>query len=192
MIEITGRHIKTILYLLDQKYSVSASKISKEIDVNINTLRKDIPQLAGFLEENGLSLTAKPRIGLRIDGPYEKIESLKEELTFLGNRLFDRKGKIWYTAELFLSREKIPTIEDLCEFLDISRPTTVKYIREVKEWLSKRRIEVFGKPGFGYYIKGDEEDIRDAIMDSIRNFLEFEFPTVALQFAQGNLKHDLI
>lgn len=192
MVEITGRHIKTILYLLDQKYPVSASKISKEIDVNINTLRKDIPQLGGFLEENGLSLTAKPRIGLRIDGPYEKTESLKEELTFLGNRLFDRKGKIWYTAELFLSREKIPTIEDLCEFLDISRPTTVKYIREVKEWLSKRRIEVFGKPGFGYYIKGDEEDIRDAIMDSIRNFLEFEFPTVALQFAQGNVKHDLL
>jgi mannitol operon transcriptional antiterminator len=192
MVEIRGRHIKIILYLLEQKYPVSASKISKEIDVNINTLRKDSPQFENFLKKNGLSLIAKPKIGLKIDGPYEKIESLKEKLTFLGNKLLDRKGKIWYTAEIFLSKEKIPTIEDLCEFLDISRPTTVKYIREVKEWLSKKRIEVFGKPGFGYYIKGDEEDIRDAIIDSIKNFLEFEFQTVALEFAQGNLKHNLL
>jgi len=190
--EIRGRHIKIILYLLGQKYPISASKISKEIDVNINTLRKDIPQFENFLKENGILLIAKPKIGLKIDGPYEKIESLKEKLTFLGNKLLDRKGKIWYTAEIFLSKEKIPTIEDLCEFLDISRPTTVKYVREVKEWLSKKRIEVFGKPGFGYYIKGDEEDIRDAIIDSIKNFLEFEFQTVALEFAQGNLKHNLL
>jgi transcriptional antiterminator len=190
--EIRGRHIKIILYLLEQKYPVSASKISKEIDVNINTLRKDIPQLENFLKENGLSLIAKPKIGLKIDGLYEKIENLKEKLTFLGNKLLDRKGKIWYTAEIFLSKEKIPTIEDLSDILGISRPTTVEYIKEVREWLSKKGIKVLGKSGFGYYIKGDEEDVRDAIIDSIKNFLEFEFQTVALEFAQGNLKHNLL
>jgi mannitol operon transcriptional antiterminator len=190
--ELRGRHIKIILYLLEQKYPVSASKISKEIDVNINTLRKDIPQLENFLRENGLSLIAKPKIGLKIDGPYEKIENLKEKLTFLGNKLLDRKGKIWYTAEIFLSKEKIPTIEDLSDILGISRPTTVEYIKEVREWLSKKRIKVLGKPGFGYYIKGDEEDVRAAIIESIKNFLEFEFQTVALEFAQGNLKRNLL
>jgi activator of the mannose operon, transcriptional antiterminator len=192
VVKISGRHIKTILYLLEQKYPVSASRISKEIDVNINTLRKDIPQFADFLEENGLSLRARPRIGLKIDGPYEKIEGLKEKLTLLENKLFDRKGKVWYTAELLLSSERIPTIEDLCEFFDTSRPTTIRYIREARQWLSRRRIEVLGKPGSGYYIKGNEEDIRDAIVDSIRNFLEFEFPMVALEFAQGSLKHTLL
>ncbi|RIE16275.1 BglG family transcription antiterminator [Candidatus Cryosericum septentrionale] len=192
MVEIRGRDIEVILYLLAQKYPVSPSKISKEIDVNINTLRKDIPQFRKFLEENGLSLIAKPKIGLRIDGPPEKKENLREKLNSLGNRILPRKRRIWYIAESFLSEERIPTIEDLCETLDISRPTTLKYIREVKEWLSKKGIEVFGKPGFGYYIKGDEEDIRDATIDSIKNFLEFEFQTAALEFSQGNLRHNLL
>lgn len=192
MVEIRGRDIEVILYLLAQKYPVSASKISKEIDVNINTLRKDIPQFRKFLEENGLSLMAKSKIGLRIDGPPEKKENLKEKFNSYENRILTRKRRISYIAESFLSEERIPTIEDFCETLDISRPTTVKYIRKVKESLSRKGIEVFGKPGFGYYIKGDEERIRDATIDFIKNFLGFEFQTAALEFSQGNLRHNLL
>lgn len=192
MVEIRKRHVKIILYLLEQRYPVSASKISKEINVNINTLRKDIPQFENFLKENGLSLIAKPKIGLKIEGPPEKKEELKNKLNALSNNLLDRKGKIWYIAEIFLLKEKIPTIEDLCELLDISRPTAVEYIREVKEWLSKREIKLYGKSGFGYQIEGKEENIRDAIVESIRNFLGFEFQIVVSEFAKGLVKYNLL
>jgi len=191
MIEIRGRYKKIILYLLEQKYPVSAFKISNDIGFNINTLRKDVPQLENFLKENGLTLISKPKIGFKIDGSPEKIEELKNKLNALSNNLLDRKGKVWYTTEIFLSKEKIPTIEDLCELLDISRPTAVEYINEIKEWLSKKEIRLYGKSGFGYRIEGKEENIRDAIIESIRNFLGFEFQIVASELAKGLVKHNL-
>jgi len=167
MVEIRGRHIKIVLYLLEQKYPVSASKISKEIDVNINTLRKDIPQLENLLKENGLSLIAKPKIGFKIDGPPEKIENLRKKLNSIGNKILDRKRRIWYITEIFLSKEKIPTIEDLCESLNTSRPTIAKHIKEIKLWLNEKGIKLIGKPGVGYELKGEEENIRDAIVDTV-------------------------
>jgi transcriptional antiterminator len=191
MVQIRGRDIQVILYLLAQRYPVSASKISLQVGVNANTLRKDNPRMRAILEENGLSLIARPRLGLRIDGSPRNRQILQDKLDLLGGRILPRRKRIWYIAQSFLSEERIPTIEGFCELLDISRPTALKYIREVKKWLSTRGIDVFGRPGFGYYVKGDEESIRDATIDCIRNYLEFELQAAALEFSQGNLKHDL-
>ena len=188
---IRGRHIKIILYLLGQRYPVSASKISHEIDVNINTLRKDIPHLEKIFKENGLSLVAKPKVGLKIDGPDENKEDLKQKLTLLRNKSLDRKEKIWYIALIFLMREKIPTIEELSDLFGISRPTMVEYIKEIKGWLLKRRIKIIGKPGSGYHIEGSEGDIRDAIIESIKNFFGTDYGTVSLEFAQGKLVQNI-
>jgi transcriptional antiterminator len=63
MSKIRGRHIQIVLYLLEQKYPVSASEILKELDINVNTFRKDISQIEGLLRENGLSLLNKPKMG---------------------------------------------------------------------------------------------------------------------------------
>src|SRR5659263_83209 len=76
----------------------------------------------------GLVLVTKPNLGLQISGPPGKIAACKDKVIFLATEVFDRKSKIWYTAEIFLSSEKIPTIEDLCEILSVSRPTAVDYI----------------------------------------------------------------
>ncbi|MGC8721954.1 MAG: BglG family transcription antiterminator [Caldisericaceae bacterium] len=192
MVEIRGRHIKILLYLLELNYPVSASKLCDELNLNVNTFRKDISQLKELSRDNCLSLVAKPRIGIMLQGSSQSKENLREKLNSISSKLLDRNGKIWYTTEIFLSKEKIPTIEDICELLDISRPTVVEYINEVKEWLSKREIRLYGKSGSGYRIEGREENIRDAIIESIRNFLGFEFQIVASEFAKGLVKHNLL
>lgn len=188
MPKIRGRHIQIILYLLEQKYPVSASEILKELDINVNTFRKDISQIEGLLRENGLSLITKPKVGLKIVGPPEKIENLRKELNSLGNKTFPRKKKVWYLAGIFLLSERIPTIEDLCEILDISSPTVIECIKEVKNWLSYKGIILLSKPGFGYFIKGKEEDIRDAFVEAFENFSDVEFQKMARAFAEGNFK----
>jgi transcriptional antiterminator/mannitol/fructose-specific phosphotransferase system IIA component (Ntr-type) len=188
MPKIRGRYIQIILYLLEQKYPVSASEILKELNININTFRKDISQIEGLLRENGLSLIIKPKIGLRIVGSPENIENLRKKLNSLGNKTLPRKKKIWYIAETILLSERIPTIEDLCEMLDISRPTVVEYIKEVNNWLSDKGIILLHKPGCGYFIKGKEEDIRDAFVEAFENFSDVEFQKMARAFTEGNFK----
>jgi mannitol operon transcriptional antiterminator len=188
MLKIRGRHIQIILYLLEQNYPVSASEILKELSININTFRKDISQIEDLLRENGLSLITKPKIGLRIVGSPENIENLRKELNSLGNKTLPRKKKVWYIAGIFLLSERIPIIEDLCEILDISRPTVIECVKEVNNWLSDKGIILLSKPGFGYFIKGKEEDIRDAFVEAFENFSDVEFQKMARAFAEGNFK----
>jgi transcriptional antiterminator/mannitol/fructose-specific phosphotransferase system IIA component len=192
MSELKGRHLQVIFYLLERSFPVPASQLCSEIHININTLRKDIPQIREFLAANGLALIAKSNFGLKVDGPPDKIESCKDKVIVLSTQVLGRKGKIWYTAGIFLSREEIPTIEDLCEILSVSRPTAVGYIHEVKEWFSERGIRLCSKPGFGYYIEALEEDTRDAIIESIKNLVGFEFRTVASEFVQGRTRPNLL
>ena len=82
MIEIRGRNIKIILYLLEQNYAVSAPKVCKEIDVNIDNLKKGIPKLKNFLRKNVLTLITKEKICFKI----EEIRK-KEEVENKPNRL---------------------------------------------------------------------------------------------------------
>lgn len=191
MTKIKGRHIQIILYLLEQKYPVSAAEILKELDININTFRKDIVQIEELLGENGLSLINKPKVGLKIAGSPENAEKLRQKLTSLGNRTLPRKKKVWYIAEVFLLSERIPTIEDLCEILDVSRPTVIECIREVGNWLSDHGIILLSRPGFGYFLEGREEDIRDAFVEAFKNYSDVEFQKMARAFAEGDFRYKL-
>lgn len=184
--------MQIVFYLLERRYPVPASQLCNDIHININTLRKDIPRIEEFLRGNGLILVTKPNFGLQISGPPSKIAACKDKVIFLATEVSDRKSKIWYTAEIFLSSEKIPTIEDVCEILSVSRPTAVDYIREVREWFTKEGIRLCSKSGFGYSIAAKEENIRDAIVESIKNFLGFGFQTVASEFVQAHTRPNLL
>src|ERR1035437_7835734 len=188
MPKIKGRHIQIISYLLEQKYPISASEILKQLDINVNTFRKDIVEIEELLEENNLSLVNKPKIGLKIVGSPENREDLRKKLTSLGIRTLPRKKKTWYIAGVVLLSERIPTIEDLCEILDISRPTVIECIKEVSNWLSDRGILLLSRPGFGYFIEGKEENTRDAFVEAFENYLDVEFQKMARAFSEGDFK----
>ena len=185
MTEIRGRISKVLLYLLERDYPVPLKKIAEETGININTLRKDLDNIREVLANNGLNLIAKPNFGIKIEGNKLTKEKLREEMKRLKGEFVGKEGKIWRIAIAFLVREKIPTIEEFSDLLEISRPTAVEYIKSVKEWLLKKGITVVGKPGSGYQIEGSEEMIRDAIVEAIKNFFGTDYETVALEFVQG-------
>ena len=94
--------MQTVFYLLERRYPVPASQLCNDINININTLRKDIPRIEEFLRVNGLILVTKPNFGLQISGTPSKIAACKDKVIFLATEVSDRKSKIWYTAEIFL------------------------------------------------------------------------------------------
>ena len=188
MHRIKGRHVQIVCYLLEQRYPVPASEILKELDINANTFRKDIPEIEDLLGENGLSLVRTRKAGLKITGPPENIENLKGKLSCLGNGTLPRKKRMWYIAQIFLLSDRIPTIEDFCEILDISKPTVVGCIKEVNKWLSTKGIRLLSKAGVGYSLEGKEEDIRDAFIEAFENYSDVEFQKMAETFAGGDFK----
>jgi len=59
----------------------------------------------------------------------------------------------------------IPTLDDWCEEFGVSRPSIVKDVRAVREWLADRRLALVGKAGVGYSLLAREFDLRNAVVD---------------------------
>ena len=169
------RYLKVILYLLDINYPVTIQKISQQTGVNRNTLKKEIDAVGKYLLNWNIKLIRKPRKGIYIVGKPKDKERLRVNL--LNSR---SKEKIPYKNEIFLIKtflvsDNLPTVEDFCEILSVSRPTVIKYVKKARNWLKKRNIVIYGKPGVGYKLVAREENIRDAIFDFISEFEESSF-----------------
>ncbi len=63
-----------------------------------------------------------------------------------------------------LLSSKIPTLDDWCEEFGVSRPSIVKDVKAVREWLADRRLALVGKPGVGYSLVSQEFDLRNAVV----------------------------
>ncbi|MGC8978682.1 BglG family transcription antiterminator [Caldisericum sp.] len=186
MVKIKGRILKALLYLLECDYPVSLKKVSEDTGININTLRKDMQSISDFLKNYELSIVARPNVGIKIEGSNEKKKILKEELRITEDIFNSTENKIWLASYLLLASKRTPTIEELSDILDKSRPTINAYIKKIREWLKDFNIILIGEPGRGYVIKGEEYDIRSAIKSSIKNILSYNFDNIAIKFSSHN------
>ncbi len=170
-LSLKSRYIKAMLFILKQDIPIPSEKIAKEIGISKNTLKRDLSIIANYLLTKNLTLIRKPRIGIYIKGSKKNKELLVKELNDIKDKneyVYDKKS---FIIKLFLTNNNLPTIEDLCEILQISRPTAVKYMKFVKEWFRKRKMLIVGKSGVGYEIKGGEENkIRNALIDFIQQY----------------------
>jgi activator of the mannose operon (transcriptional antiterminator) len=166
MKNLKSRHIKEALYLLKVDYPISTREMSENIGVKIRTLKSDLKLISDFFSSRGVLLVRKP--GIRVYVKAEKSsdrEKLKEELIGLFKNTNPDKDERFKTMLLdCLSKNKIPTLEDWCFQFNASRPTILKDVSHVKNWLKNKQLSLKGKPGRGYILEGIEEDIRDAMV----------------------------
>ncbi len=164
-----ARRFTAIKYLLEQSRPTPVSLIAKETGINPNTLKKDLSNIEEFLKKFHVILKRKPGIGIWLKGSKKSLEELKKEIIKI------RKEMSTYSTEEFITKtflvsEEYPTIEDFCEILDISRPTVLKHISMVRNWLKKFNIKLIGKPGIGYRLEYEEENLRNALCEFINNY----------------------
>ena len=169
-LNLKRRHIKEILFLLDLKAPISIGNFAKDIKVNQRTLKEDIKKISDYLSSFSVKLIRKRRVGIYLEGLNdEKRDRIKNALLLLNNRTkkFEREDRFKKILLDCLILEKIPTIEEWCFELGVSRPVISNDVKKVKKFLMERNINLVGKPGVGYRIYGDEEDIREVITSVI-------------------------
>ncbi len=163
------RKFAVIEYLLRQNHPAPVSLIAKETGINPNTLKKDLPDIEKFLENFRIVLDRKPGVGFWLRGNKKSLEELKKEIIKIRKKLspYDTDG---FIIKTFLVNEKYPTIEDLCDILGVSRPTVLKHISVARNWFKKFGIKLVGRPGVGYSLVYEEENLRNAMCEFIENF----------------------
>lgn len=167
---LKNRHIREALYILDLDYPVSIDNLSKEIGVNKRTLRNDLNTLSDFFKSERVCFIRETRMGSVClkNTTFKHKDKIREKLFYLqNNATMDKNKRLKKILIDCLMKEKIPTIEEWSFELNVSRPTVANDIKQAKKWLKERELGLNGKPGKGYALIGEEEKIRNAIVQLI-------------------------
>ena len=167
MKNLRSRHVREALYLLKVDYPVSSKEMRESIGVKSRTLKSDLKLISDFFSSRGVSLVRKHGAGLYVKAEDSSSRGkLEGELRNLfQNTNPDRNERFRRILLDCLSKDKIPTIEGWSFQFNASRPTILKDINHVRDWLKDKELSLRGKPGRGYVLEGREEGIRDAKLD---------------------------
>lgn len=157
---------RVILELLQNKEYVTAEALADAMKLSIKTVRLRIKNLNETGRGNGYSIQAKPRKGyyLCVEDP-EKWESFlkkEESREQIPNSATER---IHFLLAYLLYHEEYIKIDELSDFLFVSRNTLSDSLRQVERIVNRYDLQIDRKPNFGVRIVGREYNFRRCIGD---------------------------
>lgn len=143
---------------------LSIDILAEQYKVSQRTIRNDINLINELLAEHELS-----ELELRRGGWIEKKEDFSEiiecidETDFYSYKLSHEERKKVATALLINSSEYI-TLSTIADSLFVSRATIINDLDDIKEYISKGKLEVISHPNKGLRVEGTEENKRKFLM----------------------------
>lgn len=161
--------LEILNYLKEEKY-ITAGELSEKLSVSEKTVRLRISSLRNELVQHGANILSKARHGylLKISDRklYQKFllelgkdKSLEEQIPET------KEERIQYLLAFLLNKEEYVKLDDLSEFLFISRQALTNALRIVESTLKRYGIRIDRKPHYGLRADGKEEDIRRLFCD---------------------------
>lgn len=142
----------------------TAKEIASKFKISEKTIRNRLKDLNNILQKYGASIESKPRYGYKLIvtdiSKYielKKIIANSSENNKIPNNTEERKN---YLLAYLLNHDGFIKIEELCEFLYVSKSTITAALRQVEAVLEQYRIYIDRRPNYGICIKGSEMDIR--------------------------------
>ncbi|WP_312442118.1 BglG family transcription antiterminator [Lacrimispora sp.] len=164
-----------ILNMLTPGCYVTAKELAERLGVSTKTVGLRVKELNERAASFGFSVEAKPRCGyaLVLDENNGMENFISQE------RQRDRipsgaKERVSYLLAYLVNYNDYIRLDDLCEFLYISRATLTGPLKEAEEILNRYGIRLDRRPNYGIRAAGDEFDFRRCIGDYFikRNMLE--------------------
>ncbi len=164
-----------ILNMLTPGRYVTAKELAERLGVSTKTVGIRVKELNERAASFGFFVEAKPRCGyvLVLDENNGMENFISQE------RRRDRipssaKERVSYLLAYLINYNDYIRLDDLCEFLYISRATLTGPLKEAEEILNRYGIRLDRRPNYGIRAAGDEFDFRRCIGDYFvkRNMLE--------------------
>lgn len=165
---------KEILQLLTTDYYVTAEQLAKRFKISTKTIRMRIKELNQEGTDYGFFIQSKPRHGyillLQENNRLEEYLQIRKPVK-IPETVEDR---IYYLLAYLLNYDGYIRLEDLGDFLYVSRPTMQNTVREVESILNQYHLYLDRKPNYGIKVIGNEFHIRRCIMDCFIRHKGFE------------------
>ena len=163
------RILEIINMLLNSEQPLTVDYIANTLKVSNKTIRNDLKKAEEYVQQKGVKIIKKPRVGIVLEGPRNKklelADEIKKSLDF-EEPFSPEARKNYILKRLFMSKGSV-TIKELAEELYVSRITIHKDLQSVEKWLNKFNLKLLKKPNYGIEVVGDEENWRNAVASLI-------------------------
>lgn len=167
--------LKYLLYLADE--AVELSELAKHFKIGERSIRYDLEDIDFYLREKNLPPLKKvPKIEVSLAGKdltKAKREEIRRDLEKDSALYLPLNRKNWLFIELVFHPQKI-SIRYLEETLDVSRSTILKDIKLLKKELAEKHILLEYSNTAGYFLLGDEYEIRRETINLLSNNRHFK------------------
>lgn len=164
---INGRTLVLLQNIL--KGESSLKELAKNGEINERTIRYEIEKINEYLLSKGCMVKiSKGRVEVL---EKEKIEKILEENYDIKHFSAKEREKYIY---LHILLERGVNQQKMCEELDISRNTSKLYLKNLEERLKKYHLKLENSYKKGIILKGEEENIRHALLNFFWNLKNVE------------------
>lgn len=176
--------LKALLNLLSETEYITALKLAESLGVSTKTVRNKIKELNAIGLKYGVTIDAKSSQGFLLCQNQENgIESLRMELEQAGGLPDSNEERTNYLLAYLLNHNRFTKIEELSDFLCVSRSTLQNSLKEAERILDQYHIQIERKPNYGICVSGSEFDIRRCIGECFvrRNMMESGIPMYSME-----------
>jgi|GEM_PF-2315577 lichenan operon transcriptional antiterminator len=147
--------------LLHANTPLTSSELAGRLGISSRTVKREVQKLAPELQAHGARL-ASGNSGYRL----EVLDSGAFSNYALGTDGHGPDSEDFLAREVFsvLSTREYATQDDLADILYVSRSTVGKLIKRTRAALEKNQVVLSSRPHYGYYLIGQEEAIRNAMV----------------------------
>ena len=152
--------LRELLFMLSVKEYRTASELAKELGVSTKTIRNRLKELGDIGRKYGVHVESKARYGFILteeieNGIIEMLNAFEDEAELPE----DAEGRTNYLIKYLLNHEYYTKMDDLCDFLCISRSTLQISVKQAEEILAEYQLSIDRRPNYGICVKGAEKDI---------------------------------
>ncbi|WP_199799022.1 BglG family transcription antiterminator [Clostridium tetani] len=151
---------------------LTIKQISNKVNISERTVRYAIDNINYILKRNNMPIIKKKYgEGIKIDLTKNQIDVLATKESIYRNYLgFENKYRlILYLLKSHYSR----TLQEISNFLGVSRSTTSKYLDEIEGYLREKGVQLVRRRNKGIYIVGRELQKRRIIYDIILHSYDY-------------------
>jgi mannitol operon transcriptional antiterminator len=160
--------------LLTATDDVTVGELARMVGISVRTVRRDLPEIEGFLRPYRLSLQKKAGTGLRLNGSAAQRKALRHNLpssSIASVRPSDRQA--WMACSLLAAADPVK-LHALASELRITITTAGHDLDTLETWLASYHLTLQRRRGWGVALEGTEADRRNAIIDLF--FSQFDEP----------------
>lgn len=169
MKELSGRQLEILKKVMSKEMS-SLDDIVANYKLSKRTIYREINAINEYIKDYNLKLKNNEGV-LTVDGSDSDIEKFNFDVIGYRPSVDAEKRRKLILSELLQMKEPVK-LQYFAREYNVTTATISYDVKEIDKWLSRQNVTIVTKPGVGIYVKGDERNIRKAIINFLYDNVE--------------------